>query len=200
MDSLWKIWMMEHISFAKFGLVVYPGWFPRFLEATQACQFSCTQCSVASFPATPAFKCLQQALFQCCVRPLRHIGKNRLDTPLWTSLMCLVPIWTKWGGSNLDYVAKCTYWIVCASISFPLFISAPCHFAVSPYHCSNPIPSKKEQHLIQTSIDSILVCSQLLTCTDLLASYPGQAQLSVACSTENVDFLFVRRESLGMRL
>ena len=41
----------ERISLAKFRPVAYQGGLLRFLEATQACMFSSTQCTVPSFPA-----------------------------------------------------------------------------------------------------------------------------------------------------
>ena len=41
----------KHISLAKFRPVANLGGLLRFLETTQACTFSSTQCTVAHFPA-----------------------------------------------------------------------------------------------------------------------------------------------------
>ena len=61
-------------------------------------------------------------------------------------LMSLAATWTKQGGSNLDYAAKYTYWIVFSSISSPY--SALCSLSFCFHFAFLSLPAKGNSVLL----------------------------------------------------
>ena len=104
--------------------------------------------------------------FQICMRPLRCTDKNQWDTPLLTSLKCLVATWRNSGSNNS---AK---WIVYNCFAFIVRLSLTLSICQYFLQFSQPLRQSncQQQHLTLMWVVSVLVPSLLLTCTDLLLS------------------------------
>ena len=141
------------------------GMFPRFLEVTQACQFSSTQCTLDSFSSTCSIRfcvhCTNFAMnvyFKRCVRPCTEAYATVGFT------------WTNW--EDRLHSEMYTYWTLASSILFSLFVYISAYRlaaknCISLCRCRNSIASKRDQHLTLMCIDSTLVPLRPLTCTDL---------------------------------
>ena len=90
MDSCWKIWTTSHrwkkvepenVLLTRFGPVAYLGGLLRFLETTQACKFSSTLCTVASFPGCIRFHVISYTT-QLLLWMLRKANRGILMKPV----------------------------------------------------------------------------------------------------------------------
>ena len=124
--------------------------FPRYLETTQARQFSSLHYTVVSFPAARKShfsrhhaKFATNACFERCVGPLRHTHENQsficLDMQLWTPLTSLVVA---------DFLS-CGRPIV--GTNFPVnisekFIAGGTNFRGVQIKCDKPIRLLKDQN------------------------------------------------------
>ena len=111
---------------------------------------------------------MYSGLKPCIIEAPKAYWNNQSDIPLFTAPTCLIATYLKeLRTNNLDGLSAAMYMLISLYSNIPSpFVSAPCRFAdtfgISLRNCSNPIASKRGQHLTLTCVDSTLVPSWCL--------------------------------------